>query len=159
MHELPDGSPLKFQAFQLHKSFGITILLLTIIRLGWRLGHKPPALPAAMPGWEKAAARGTHIAFYVLLIALPLLGWLFVSATPFQVPTFLFGVVPIPHLPGFEDVADRKAVAEQFIELHALAAYLMIGLVGLHIAAALKHQFVNRDNVLARMLPFLRRQA
>lgn len=159
MADLPDGSPLKFQAFQLHKSFGVTVLLLTMLRLGWRLGHKPPPLPAAMPGWEQAAARATHVAFYVLLIVLPLLGWLFVSATPFQVPTFLFGVVPIPHFPGFEAVADRKAVAAQFMGLHELAAFLMIGLATLHVAAALKHHFINRDRVLARMLPFLDRRA
>ncbi|MBY0423773.1 MAG: cytochrome b [Parvularculaceae bacterium] len=159
MADLPDGSPLKFQAFQLHKSFGLTVLILTVVRLGWRIGHKPPPLPAAMPGWEKAAARATHVGFYALLIALPLLGWAFVSATPFQVPTFLFGVIPWPHLPFFEGVADRKAVAEQIMGLHEAAAFVMIGLAALHVLAALKHHFVNRDPVLARMLPFLRRDA
>ena len=157
MDDFKDGSALKFAAFQLHKSFGILVFLLTLVRIGWRIGHKPPPLPATMGRLQTILAQGTHAAFYVLLLALPLLGWAFVSATPFQVPTFLFGIVPWPHLPFFEGVADRKAVAHELIELHEKAAFAMIGLIALHVGAVVKHQFFNRDNVLSRMLPFLQR--
>jgi cytochrome b561 len=157
MVRMEDGDPLKFQIYQTHKSFGITILLLTLIRLGWRLTHKPPPLPAAMPQWERIAARGTHAAFYVLLIVVPLLGWSYVSASPFQAPTMLFGQVHLPHLPlqGFDE---QKDVAEFFEESHELAAKTTLVLLLVHVAAALKHQFVNRDEVLSHMLPFLRRK-
>ncbi|MGE0407968.1 MAG: cytochrome b [Amphiplicatus sp.] len=159
MVDLPkEEAPLKVQLFQLHKSFGVLILLLTMLRLIWRLTHKPPALPEAMAGWEKFAARATHIGFYILLIAIPLLGWAYVSAAPLRVPTVLFGVIPFPHMPFFEGLADRKEVAEIFEESHEIAAKLVILLLLLHVAAALKHQFVNRDDVLARMLPFIRKR-
>lgn len=158
MVRIDDGeAALKFQIFQLHKSFGVTILVLTLARLGWRLGHKPPPLPAAMPAWEKFAAKATHWAFYALLIVVPLLGWSYVSASPFQVPTLLFGQIPLPHLPlqGFEE---QKDVAEFFEESHELAAKTTLVLLALHVGAALKHQFINRDEVLSHMLPFLRRK-
>lgn len=158
MHNLPDADPRKFELFQLHKSFGISILLLTIVRLGWRLGHKPPPLPAGMAGWERAAARGAHVGFYFLLIALPLVGWALVSVSPLasSIPTYLFGVVPWPHLPLFETVADREAVADAFAEIHEYLAFAAIGLIAVHVGAALKHHFVNRDDVLARMLPLVK---
>lgn len=151
-----EQAALKVEIFQLHKSFGITILLLTIVRLLWRLGHRAPALPAAMPGWEKAAARGSHFLFYFLLLAIPLLGWAYVSVAPLNVPTMLFGVVEWPHMPFFEGVSDRKEVAEIFAESHEIAAFTAIGLLILHVAAALKHHFISGDDVLARMLPIVR---
>ena len=162
MHDLPrEQADLKFQLYQLHKSFGITILLLTFARLGWRLTHKPPALPAKMAGWERFLARGAHLGFYVLLVAIPLVGWAIVSSSPFadSVQTYLFGVVHWPHLPFFEGVADRKELSHEIAEIHEYLAFAMIGLIGLHVAAALKHQIIDRDEVLAHMLPFLRKQA
>ncbi|MGE0183486.1 MAG: cytochrome b [Parvularculaceae bacterium] len=159
MHNLPkEQAELKFTLYQMHKSFGVTILLLTFFRLAWRLGHRPPALPAAMAGWEKAAARAVHIGFYGLLVVTPLVGWFVVSSSPLaeSVPTYLFGIVPFPHLPLFDGVADREALSHQIAEVHEYLAFAMIGLIGLHVAAALKHQFVNRDGVLSRMLPFVR---
>ncbi|NWG91671.1 MAG: cytochrome b [Parvularculaceae bacterium] len=162
MHNLPDAkAELKFELYQWHKSFGVTIMLLTLVRLAWRLTHKPPPLPAAMPQWEKIAARGAHIGFYILLIAMPFVGWLVVSSSPFadSVQTYLFGVVHWPHLPFFENVADRKGLSHDFAELHEYLAFAMIGLLGLHVAAALKHQFVNKDAVLSHMVPFLKRGA
>jgi cytochrome b561 len=161
MHNLSDEqASLKFQLFQLHKSFGVTVLMLTLVRIGWRLTHKPPALPEAMPAWEKLAARGAHAGFYVLLLALPLVGWAVVSASPLadSVQTYLFGVVHWPHLPFFTEVADRKELAHDIAEIHELLAFAMIGLMGLHVAAALKHQFVNKDEVLGHMLPFARKR-
>ncbi|HNR76490.1 MAG TPA: cytochrome b [Parvularculaceae bacterium] len=159
MHKLPDAqADLKFELYQWHKSFGVTILFLTFVRLGWRLTHPVPALPDGMTVWEKAAARGAHLGFYALLIALPLVGWLVVSSSPLadSVPTYLFGVLPWPHLPFFEGVADRKALSHEIAEIHEYLAFAMIGLIGLHVAAALKHHFVNKDGVLGRMLPFVK---
>jgi cytochrome b561 len=154
MVRLPnEQAALKFQIFQLHKSFGITILVLSLFRLGWRLTHRPPPLPAAMPAWERLAARGVHIAFYVLLIAVPLAGWAYVSVAPLNVPTVLFGLVPLPHLPFAVAGAEREALAESLAGLHEALAFTMAGLLVLHIAAALKHHFVNKDGVLAHMLP------
>ncbi|MEE2691635.1 MAG: cytochrome b [Pseudomonadota bacterium] len=151
-----EQASLKFQIFQLHKSFGVTILLLSIVRLGWRLTHKVPPLPPGMAAWERVAARATHIALYVMMFVTPLLGWAYVSVAPLNVPTYLFGVIPWPHMPFFEDVADRKAVAEMFHEYHEAAAFVIIGLLALHVAGALKHHFLNRDDVLSRMLPLIR---
>jgi len=159
MHNLPDEqSALKFELYQLHKSFGVTILLLTLLRIGWRLTHKAPPLPAAMPGWEKAAARLVHAGFYVLLLALPLVGWAVVSSSPFadSVQTYLFGVVHWPHLPFFEGVENRKEFSHGVAEVHEMLAFAMIALFALHVAAALKHHFLNRDDVVSRMLPIVK---
>lgn len=162
MHNLPrEQAELKFELFQLHKSFGITVLLLTLFRIGWRLTHKPPALPVKMAGWEKLLARGAHLGFYALLLALPLVGWAVVSSSPLagSVQTYLFGVIHWPHLPFFEGVEDRKGLSHDFGELHEYLAFTMIGLIGLHVAAALKHQLIDRDEVLSHMLPFLRKKS
>ena len=155
---LNEQAELKFELFQWHNSFGITVLLLTLVRLGWRLTHKPPPLPPAMPGWEKLAARVSHAGFYVLLLVIPLVGWLIVSSSPFadSVQTYLFGVVHWPHLPFFDGVADRKALSHNFAEVHEYLGFAMIGLIGLHVLAALKHHFVDDDSVLGHMIPFVR---
>lgn len=162
MHDLPDSQAArKFELFQWHKSFGVTVLVLTLLRVAWRLTHRPPPLPAAMPGWEKVAARATHFLFYVLLIVTPLVGWAVVSSSPLaeSVQTYLFGVVHLPHLPFFDGVSDRKGLSHEIAEVHETLAFAMLGLIALHVAAALKHHFVDRDVVLAHMLPFLRRDA
>lgn len=150
----------KFALIQLHKSFGVTLLLLTLVRLGWRLAHPAPPLPTSMPASQRMIAHATHIAFYALLIGIPLVGWALVSASPFadSVQTYLFGVVHWPHLPFFAGAADREALSGRIEETHKLLAFLMIGLVVLHVGAALKHHFVDRDDVLARMAPFLNRR-
>lgn len=154
--ELPKSADAeRFRLIQLHKSFGITILLLTLARLGWRLTHPAPALPAAMPQWQKTSARVLHWGFYALLIGLPLLGWAMVSASPLAatVKTFLFGVIPWPHLPFFDGVADRRALTEAITETHEFGAKVMIGMIVLHIGAAMKHWLTDRDGVLQSMLP------
>ncbi|MEQ1930842.1 MAG: cytochrome b [Parvularculaceae bacterium] len=159
MHELPRGSELKVELYQLHKSFGVVILLLSLLRLVWRLGHKPPPLPADMAGWEKFAARATHALFYVLMIGTPLLGWAVVSTASFNVPTVIFGIIELPHLPFFEGLENRKDLHELFEESHELAAKSIIGLLILHVGAALKHHLIDRDNVLAHMAPIFRRRS
>lgn len=159
MHDLPkERADLKFELYQWHKSFGVTILALTLVRLGWRLTHPAPPLPATMPRWEKIAARISHFGFYVLLIVLPLIGWLVVSSSPLanSVQTYLFGVIHWPHLPFFEGVENRRDLSRNFAELHKYVAFGIIGLIALHVGAALKHQFFNRDIVLSHMLPFLK---
>lgn len=153
MHKLPNASPIKFDLYQLHKSFGLSILTLTFIRLGWRFTHRPPSLPAGMPGWQKLAARGAHWAFYALLFIVPLIGWAMVSVSPREIPTFWFGLIEIPHLEFFSGVEDRAAAEDAFKEGHEILAKLILALLALHVAAALKHGFVNRDGVLRSMAP------
>lgn len=155
---------LAVDAFQLHKSIGLTVLVLSLLRLAWRLGHPPPAMPAAIPLWERAAARATHALFYVLMIALPLTGWLYVSAqwrgdTPLQVPTLWFGLFEVPHLFGLDERtrAFRETWAATTVDLHAWLAWSTAALAALHVGAALKHQWIDRDAVLSHMLPSLGR--
>jgi cytochrome b561 len=155
MTGLPEGQTA-FALFQLHKSIGITILLLSVARVIWRLMNRPPSEPA-MPKWQAAVAAFVHVAFYVLIIAMPLSGWIMVSAAPSGIATKLFGSVPWPHLPGLADLPfDTKQGLHEPLEfVHSKLAWVIIVLLGLHVAGALKHQFVDRDGLLARMAPGL----
>jgi len=155
MADMPRTDPLKLDLYNWHKSFGVTVLLLTLIRLAWRLTHKPPALPDEMPGWEKRVAKITHWAFYVLLLGVPLLGWSMVSASPRNIPTVLFGAIPWPHIPFLAnmDIDQKKATKELWEGLHATAAYTMLVLIVLHVGAALRHRILLKDKVVQRMLP------
>ena len=143
-------SPQKLKLVNWHKWAGITILGLSALRLLWRLTHRPPELPArvqaTMPTWQRAAHHGTHVLLYALFFAVPLIGWAYSSAAGF--PVVLFGVLPLPDL-----LAPDKALAEAIKPWHAAAAFALAALVLLHVAAALKHQFIDRDGLLARMLP------
>jgi cytochrome b561 len=156
MTDLSFADPMKFQLYQLHKSAGITILALAIARIGWRLLHAPPPLPATMQPWERVAAGFTHAAFYVLMIAIPLSGWVMASASPTGIPTLWFDLFEVPALPGLSGGKDTSDIHDAAQETHELLANLTILLLLLHIGAALKHHFWNRDDVLRRMLPFLR---
>jgi cytochrome b561 len=149
-------------AFQLHKSIGLTILVLSLGRLAWRLMNPPPPLPSGMAPWERFAAQAVHIGFYVLMIALPLTGWVYVSTgfdtegRALMVPTLWFGLFEVPHLPIAEAAESvRRGAAEASMNVHSKLAWGAIVLAALHVGAALKHQFVNRDGVLARMVPGL----
>ncbi|MEM9170030.1 MAG: cytochrome b [Pseudomonadota bacterium] len=157
MSGLPFGND-KFALYQLHKSFGLVVLVLSLVRLGWRLGHKPPALPDHMTPRTRFFARATHVAFYVLMISVPLGGWALVSASPYadSVPTLVFGLFEWPHLPFFETVGDREALAEQIAGTHKFFGLAIAALLALHVAAALKHHFKDRDGVLASMAPGVR---
>jgi cytochrome b561 len=145
-------SPQKLKLFSYHKWIGVTVFVLAAARLLWRLGHAPPQLPPGMVPWEARAASATHVLLYVLFFAAPLTGWLFSSAAGFQ--TVYLGVLPIPDL-----LAKNKGVADSFKLMHHWINYTMAAVVILHIGAALKHHFVDRDDVLARMLPFLRKSS
>lgn len=132
-----------FTLYQLHKSIGITILVLSLARLGWRLTHRPPAPLEA--GWEGRLASLVHVLFYVVMIGTPLVGWAIVSSAPINVPTVLFGVVPLPHLPIGE------SLNELAMESHEILAKVGIGLFVLHVAGALRHHVLLKDGLLARM--------
>lgn len=140
----------KLKLINWHKWAGVFILALSAWRLLWRLTHRPPALPAridqAMPGWQRVAFHGTHHLMYLLFFAVPLLGWAYSSAKGY--PIVWFGVLPLP-----DWVPVNEALAQVLKPLHALAAYGLIGLVVLHVAAALKHQFIDRDGLIDRMRP------
>ena len=158
MSDLPFGSA-KFELFQLHKSIGITILALSLVRLGWRLTHPAPPLPDHMGRWEKILARATHVGFYVVMIATPLGGWVLVSASSLNIPTLIWDVIPLPHLPGFEGMApgQREAISDRVSSAHSALAWFAVGLLVLHVAGALKHHFLEKDTVLWRMLPLVGR--
>ncbi len=130
----------------LHKSTGLLILALTLARIAWRLTHRPPAFPAAMAGWERALAATTHGAFYALMLTIPVSGWIMASAG--DRPLDFFGLFPVMKF----DVVRESALWEIAHEGHELLGFAMIGLLVLHIAAALRHRFVLKDGVLARML-------
>ena len=149
MADLP-FSPSRLKLFNYHKWLGVTILGLSALRLLWRLWRRPPHLPthitARMPAWQHLAHHGTHHLLYLLFFAVPLLGWAYSSATGFQI--VYLGLFPLPDLVGKD-----KALADVLKEAHGLAAYAMAALVALHVAAALKHQWIDRDGLLTRMLP------
>ena len=134
-----------FAAYQLHKSVGIAILLLTAARLAWRLARRPP--PPVEGGWTRVLAHSVHAGFYAVLILGPLTGWLLVSTAPVAVPTVLFGVVPLPHLPAPPGLHSASETA------HELLSWLALALFGLHVAGALRHHFILRHRVLERMAP------
>ena len=138
-------SPTRLKLFNWHKWAGVTILALSALRLLWRLTHRPPE-EAPAPRWQQQAARWTHYALYALFFAVPLSGWAYSSAAGF--PIVWFGVLPLPDFVGRD-----KALAEVLKQLHHLLAWGLGALVLLHIAAAVKHHFVDRDGLLHRMAP------
>ncbi|HEU0282828.1 MAG TPA: cytochrome b [Gallionella sp.] len=151
MHDLP-LSPGKLRLYSYHKWIGVTIFVLAVLRISWRFTHRPPPLPASMPRWEKLAANTVHTLLYALIFAVPLSGWLMSSAKGVQ--TVWFGVLPLPDL-----VAKNKELGDLLKEVHESLNFTMLGLVLAHIGAALKHHFLERDGILARMIPFLGRDA
>ena len=142
-------SPRKLQWYQWHKWIGVTVFLLTVARLAWRWGHPAPvAVP--MPLWQRNAATASHAMLYVLLLMIPLSGWVYSSATGIQV--VYLGLVPLPDL-----VAKDRSLATVLRGTHLTLNFLLFVLIVIHAAAALKHHFGARDTVLVRMLPFARR--
>jgi cytochrome b561 len=147
----------QFQLYQLHKSIGITVLLLSALRLAWRFWHRPPPLPAAMPRLEKRAAHAAHWVLYGLIIGMPLTGWAMVSASKYNIPTVLYGLVPWPHLPGFATLSNKAVVEAALKQVHGYGAWMLIALLVLHVGAALRHHFALRDDTLWQMLPVVSR--
>ncbi len=144
-------APSTLRMYGYHKWIGITVFLLALVRLAWRWTH--PAPPSvAMPEWQRRAATITHFALYVLMLAIPLSGWVYSSATGVQV--VYLGLVPLPDL-----VEKNKALAAVLKALHMTLNFTLLALVVVHAGAALKHHVVDRDGVLVRMLPFLARRS
>lgn len=133
---------------QLHAATGMTILALTVLRILWRLVNRPPPLASTLRKWERVLAHTTHVIFYILLIALPLLGWIGTSAE--GKPIDMFGLFSVGALP----VQQGRDAAESVFEVHQTLGSAMIYLIGLHILGALKHTFWDKDGNLWRMLPF-----
>lgn len=134
-----------------HKAIGVTVLLLTAGRIAWRIAHRPPALPAGTAAWEKGVAHATHWTLYLLMIALPLSGWLMVSGPGPHRPFLWFGLFDIPTLPVGKPLADLGGTA------HGPLGWVMAALVVLHVGAALRHHLLLRDSVLVRIAPILGR--
>jgi cytochrome b561 len=155
VNSLPDawGRPV----INTHKSIGITVLGLALMRLLWRFANPPPALPATYPRWEKVSAHAAHFGLYLLMFALPLSGWLHDSAwkEAASYPMKLFGLVPWPRLGFITSLAPetKESLHEVFGNWHRWFGYALYVLAGLHILGALKHQFIDREPELQRMLP------
>lgn len=145
MQDLP-LSPEKLQLYSWHKWAGVSAFLLVLVRLAWRLSHRPPELPASMPKLLQFAAHAGHLALYALMLAIPLSGWLMSSAKGFQ--TVWFGVLPIP------DLLDKnKELGDLLQTVHmSLNLFFAVVIAG-HIGAALKHHFLDKDDILTRILP------
>jgi len=155
LHGLPKIPPV-----QLHKSIGITVQLLSLARLGWRIASPPPPLPATVEGWQRVAAGVVYVLFYVVMIGMPLSGWALSSASViirFK-PIMLYGLVQWPAIAPLTHLApaEMKQAHEGFVTVHHLLAKLAYALIVLHVGAALRHLFLLKDGVMGRMVPFAR---
>jgi cytochrome b561 len=137
----------KLEALGTHKSFGMTILMLAVLRLLWRLMNPTPELTSETKPWERALARISHVSLYVLIFAMPLTGWMMSSAKNY--PVSWFKMFQFPDL-----VAPAEQTFHQMLDLHHLLFKVLVGVALLHVAGALKHHFIDRNDVLKRMLPF-----
>lgn len=151
MTDLANG-PLKIQVYALHKSFGLTVLALTIIRLLWRLFSITPEIIINTPAWQKWIAKLTHGLLYLLLFAMPISGWLYNSAAGF--PLKYFGLFKLPKLSAYDP--ELKQLAG---DAHTTFFYILASLMLIHAAAALKHHYLDKDNTLTRMLPWLAKKS
>ncbi len=158
MGELPRSDPNQFALVQLHKSIGLTILVLTVLRILWRFANRVPPLPATMGPILKALARTSHFLLYVLMLAIPLSGWAMTSASALGLPIRYFGLFDWPKIWFLADMTreERRPIGQAFGEVHEILAFSLIALLIIHVSAALLHQFVYRDNVLRRMIPGVR---
>jgi len=143
-------SMTKLKYFSWHKWLGVTVFLLAIVRVGWRLTHPAPTMVATIPKAQKLLAEAVHYLLYFLIFAAPLSGYFYSLAAGF--PVVYLGIIPLPVL-----IEPNHDLAETLESLHGLLVYTMAGLVGLHVAGALKHYFIDHDATLSRMLPFLKK--
>lgn len=147
---LHDPVPAFRMLMPAHKAVGLTVLVLTALRVAWRLAHRPPVLPAGMAHWERATAHAVHWGLYALMIVMPITGWMLVSGKP-KGPLSWFGLFDVPYLPV------SRAASAAGHQAHGILGWVMLALVLLHVAAALRHHFILRDRVLARMAPIMDR--
>lgn len=155
MTEVAGELQYKLWLYQLHKSFGVTLFALVTIRLLWRQISPPPPIPPDMPNWERRAAQAMHIGLYAVMFALPLSGWARVSASPLSVPTTVFSLFTVPHIPFLAALpAERKEALEPvFQTVHWALAWTLVALAAVHALAALRHALILKDGVMTRMLP------
>ncbi|HEX3808704.1 MAG TPA: cytochrome b [Rhizomicrobium sp.] len=155
MGTIPRSDPSGFAWVQFHKSLGLTILVLSLARLGWRLANPAPPLPASMNVVLKGLAHISHFLLYFLIIALPLSGWAMTSASALGLPIRYFGLFDWPKIWIFADMAraDKKPWSHFFGSTHEILAYTTIALIVIHVCAAIAHQIFWRDEVLKRMIP------
>lgn len=146
MTDIPGITPTKLKYYSWHKWAGVTVLALATLRLLWRLSHPAPAYPASMPRWQQAAAHRLHVLLYLLILAVPLSGYFYTLSA--GVPVVYFGLFQLPVL-----IAPNPELKPLLKEVHFWLNMTLAGAVGLHVAAALKHQWIDRDGVLRRMLP------
>ena len=139
-----DISPLRVRVYNYHKWVGMTVLALALYRLCWRFLHRAPPLPA-MPRWQQWAAKLSHGLLYLLMLAVPLAGWIYSNATGYRV--VYLGKLPLPNL-----VERDKELAAIWVQIHGKLAMVLAVLIGLHVLAALQHHFMARDNTMRRML-------
>lgn len=157
-----------FPIFQFHKSLGMLVFFVTLGRIALRLRRKAPSLPVDMPVWERLSALVAQATFYLLLVAIPATGWLYVSTEwaetldkEFRSPTLFFGQFAVPYASVIAEAEQgiRRALSFHLSGVHGWLAYALLALIALHAAAALKHHLVNKDNVLSHMVPGLRHQS
>ncbi|MGV2288111.1 cytochrome b [Trinickia sp. YCB016] len=147
MTDIPGFTPTKLKYFSWHKWIGVTVFALSIVRVLWRATHVPPPLPADMPLVQRVGAHGVHVLLYVLMLAIPVTGYLYSSAS--NIPVVYLGIVPLPRL-----IDPDPVLKETFKTLHVTLNYVLLSSVVLHVLAVVKHQVFDRDGVLSRMLPF-----
>ncbi|MEQ1498107.1 MAG: cytochrome b [Novosphingobium sp.] len=135
-----------------HKAIGITILMLTVLRIVWRMSKQPPALVETLKAWEAALSKVTHAVFYFLMLAIPLSGWAMSSSFTKGAGVSLFGLITVPALP----VGHDKPTAGMFHEMHEILGTLMLLLFALHVAGAIKHHLIDKDGTMRRMVPWLK---
>jgi len=145
MINMPGITPTKLKYFSWHKWLGVTIFGLSCLRLLWRLSHPAPPYPT-MPAWQKLAASGLHVFLYILIIVIPISGYLYSMAA--GIPVIYLGIIPLPVI-----MDPNPELKPLFKEIHFYLNMALLGSFGMHVAAALKHQFIDRDNLMQRMLP------
>jgi cytochrome b561 len=145
MADIPKGTPERTYWFNLHKSIGVTVGVLVLVRLLWRLTHRPPPLPLSMSRWEAAAARLNHAVLYACLLIMPITGFVASNFSKFGVKYFGLQIGPL--------FPESQATRDALQEVHELVSYVLVALVVLHVLAALKHLLMDRDKVFQRMLP------
>jgi cytochrome b561 len=155
MAGLPRSDPNQFAIVQFHKSVGLTVLMLSLARLGWRFANPVPPLPATMAAPLRFVAHATHLLLYFLIIFIPLSGWALASSSPLGLPTNYFGLFHWPHMPFLADLprAQKVPLRHEFGSIHKYLAWSAIALVVIHVCGALYHQLLRGDDILRRMLP------
>ena len=153
MGDLPREAPSTFEIFALHKSIGLAVLALSVLRVVWWLVNPIPPSPSGLARWMKIAGKAAHYLFYFLIVAIPLAGWLMVSVGSMGHPTSVFGLFDWPSFPILADIprSAGRPYHEAFETIHVLLAWGAIVLILLHVGAALYHQFIRKDQLISRM--------